>query len=417
MARALYRLTEQIVRSITAAGYHADGDGLFLQVSKRGTKSWIFRYSLNRRTRDMGLGPLKAVSLADARSKAAAARILRDKGIDPLAQREAERDAATSTSNASTHNVTFRRYANECVDGWTPDWKNPKTANQWRATLERYAYPVIGDLALDAIETAHIIEILSPIWRSKSDTASGLRAMIERVLAAAAVEGKRPAANPATWRGHLIAAKGLGKLRKAVPHKSLQYRNLPAFLAALRKREGVASRALEFVILTAARSGEVRGARWQEIDEAERTWTVPAERMKSGRSHIVPLSEPALAVLAEVKPLRDLGGVIFPGIRYGQPLSDMTLSKLVKLMGYDCVPHGFRATFKTWAEEETDHANATIESALAHAVGDRTEQAYFRGDRLAKRRSLMADWGAYCVTTPAETAVVPLRPGAQKIPA
>jgi integrase len=409
MARASYRLTEQIVRSITAAGYHADGDGLFLQVSKRGTKSWIFRYSLNRRTRDMGLGPLKSVSLADARMKAAAARILRDKGIDPLAQRDAERDAAATTKNASERRLTFRRYADECVEGWTPDWRNSKTASQWRATLERYAYPVIGDLALDAIETAHIIEILSPIWRTKSDTASGLRAMIERVLAAAAVEGKRPAANPATWRGHLIAAKGLGRLRKAVPHKSLSYRDLPRFLAALHKREGVASRALEFLILTAARSGEVRGARWPEIDQAQRTWTVPGDRMKSSRPHAVPLSEPALAILDEMKALRDLGEVVFPGIRFGQPLSDMTLSKLVKLMGFDCVPHGFRATFKTWAEEETDHANATIESALAHVVGDRTEQAYFRGDRLAKRRALMDDWGAYCVMPPAETAVVPLR--------
>lgn len=408
MARSLYRLTDRIAQSVVAPGLYPDGGGLHLQVSQKQTKSWVFRFSLNGRAREMGLGSLKTVSLNEARTKAAEARLLRDKGIDPIEHRDAGR-AAASLATDGEKPVTFRQYAEDCIDGWVPDWKNPKTAGQWRSSLERYAYKVIGDLPLAAVSTPHIIEILSPIWRTKSDTASGVRSQIERILAAAAVEGLRDASNPATWRGHLAAAKGLGKRRASVPHKSLSWRALPAFLVKLRKREGVASRALEFAILTAARSGEVRGARWPEFDIDTRLWTVPAERMKSERVHVVPLPDRALAILEEMKPLRDLDGrFIFPGVKRGRSLSDMTLSKLVKAMDYDCVPHGFRASFKTWAEEKTDHANATIESALAHATGDRTEQVYFRGDRLEKRRALMIDWSAYCMSAPAET-VVPIR--------
>ncbi|HSL80575.1 MAG TPA: integrase arm-type DNA-binding domain-containing protein [Pseudolabrys sp.] len=305
MARTLYRLTDKFVRNIGAPGYHADGDGLFLQVSKTGTKSWIFRYALNGRARDMGLGPLKSVGLMEARTKAAEARLLRDKGIDPIEERHAAGAASAEAPPSDAKKATtFREYAEECIRGWEPDWKNPRTAKQWRETLKRYAYPVIGLLAPDAIETIHILEILKPIWRTKSDTATDLRSMVERVLAAAAVEGLRPATNPATWRGHLSAAKGLGKKKKSVPHKSLPYPELPAFLTALRLREGVAAQALEFLILTWSRSGEVRGARWPEIDLEARTWTVPAERMKSSRVHVVPLSDRALAILEQVKPLQ-----------------------------------------------------------------------------------------------------------------
>jgi integrase len=403
--RLIEFLTETKIRAATKPGYHPDGAGLYLAVTKAGTRSWVLRFRFRGRTREAGLGSLLDVGLVAARKKAAEYRALLADGVDPIEHAKASRGVDHPPREAK--GPTFETYAEECIDGWEPDWKNTKLAGLWRATLKAYAYPIIGDLTLDAIETRHIIEILKPIWRTKSETASRVRERIERVLAAAAVEGLRPATNPAAWRGHLSAAKGLGKKRKAVPHRSLHHRALPAFLVELRKRGGVGALALEFLILTVARSGEVRKAHWSEIDIEARTWTVPGERMKAGREHVVPLCDRALEILGEVKPLRNLGGVIFPGTQ-GQPLSDMTLSQLVRAMRFDCVPHGFRATFKTWAEETTDHANVVIEAALAHAVGDATEQAYMRGDRLAKRIALMNDWGDYCTTAPVET-VVPLK--------
>ena len=249
-----------------------------------------------------------------------------------------------------------------------------------------------------------MLRILEPMWRDKSETASRVRGRIERILAAASVRSLRPATNPAAWVGHLREA--LPPKRKSVPFAALPYQELPAFLSALRNREGVGPRALEFAILTAARSGEVRGARWPEIDLASKLWTIPGGRMKAGRPHAVPLSDRALEILDEMRPLRDLAGAfLFPGVRHARSLSDMTLTKLVHEMGFDVTVHGFRASFKTWAEQETDHPNVVIEAALAHIVGDKAERAYMRGDWFAKRRRLMADWSAFCTSEPAETIV------------
>lgn len=406
MARTLYRLSDKIIRNVDAPGYHADGGGLYLQVTKAGGKSFVFRFTLKGRTRDMGLGPLRSVTLADARAKAADYRALTAKGIDPIEHAKAEAieepdEPATETG------PTFRDYAEECIRGWQDDWKSDKHAAQWSATLAAFAYPIIGHMPIAAIETKDILAVLKPIWREKSETAARVRGRIERVLAAASVEGLRQG-NPAVWKGHLKEAKGLGKKRKSIPFAALPYVEMPSFMDALRRREGVGAVCLEFTILTAARSGEARGARWIEIDEAARTWTVPAVRMKGGRDHVVPLSDRAMEILAAMKPLRDLaGGFVFPGAKGGRPLSDMTLTAVMHAMGYEQTVHGFRSAFRDWAGDTTHFHRDVAEAALAHAIRDKTEAAYRRGTAIEKRRELMAAWAAYISLAPVEN-VVPL---------
>lgn len=407
MARTLFRLTDRIVRSLAAPGYHADGGGLYLQISKAGTQSWVFRFTLRKRTRDMGLGPVRFVSLAEARARATECRALVAKGTDPIEHTKTEGESKSRdkpVESAEPAGPIFRDFAEQYIEARGDTWRSAKHADQWRATLKLYAYPIIGAMPLAVIDTPDILRVLDPIWRSKSETASRVRGRIERILAAASVHGLRPATNPAAWVGHLREA--LPPKRKAVPFAALRYSEVPAFVTELGEREGVGARALEFVIITAARSGEARGAKWKEIDEAARTWTVPGERMKTGRPHIVPLCDRALEILVTMQPLRDLaGGYIFPGIKHGRPLSDMTLSKIVHTMGRDATVHGMRAAFKTWAEQETEHANVVIEAALAHIVGDKAERAYMRGDWLVKRRALMNDWGTFCTRKPVETVV------------
>jgi integrase len=404
MARLLYRLTERTVRNLDAPGYHPDGGGLYLQISKSKTKSWIFRFTMNGKTRDMGLGSAAFVSLADARARASEARALVAVGVDPIAHGAG---LSRSPEPAAPPARTFRDFADDYVKARLVEWKNEKHGAQWSATLEQYAYPVIGDMGLDAIDTPDVLRVLEPIWAEKSETASRLRGRIERILAAASVRGLRPATNPARWAGHLREA--LPPKRSAVPFAALPYAEIPSFMAKLRARNGIGPRALEFTILTASRSGESRGARWTEFDLAERLWTVPAERMKAGRPHVVPMSERSLEILDEMKPLRDLdGGFVFPGMKPGRPLSDMTLTALLRSMGYVITAHGFRAAFKTWAEEKSTAANVVIEAALAHIAGDKVERTYMRGSWLEKRAALADDWSAYCSSAPAVN-VVPLQ--------
>jgi integrase len=403
MARTLYRLTDRIIRALAAPGYHADGGGLYLQISKAGTRSWVFRYSLRRRTRDMGLGSATLVSLTEARVKAGEARALVARGVDPIEKAKVDRVADEPAFQASAK--SFQDFAEEYIAAREGIWRSAKHGAQWRATLAQYAFPKIGAIPLSGIDTPDVLRVLEPIWATKSETASRVRGRIERILAAAAVRGLRPATNPAAWVGHLREA--LPRKPKSTPFAALPYPEIPTFMTSLRNKGGVGARALEFAILGAARSGEVRGARWQEMDEAAATWTVPAERMKAGRPHIVPLSDRSLDILAELKPLRDLAaGYVFPGAN-GKTLSDGTLNKIVDDLGFNGTAHGMRACFKTWAEQETEHANVVIEAALAHIVGDKAEQSYMRGDWLQKRRALMRDWAAFCGSTPVEN-VVPL---------
>ena len=286
MARTLHKLTDATIRRLIEPGLYPDGGGLHLQIARSGAKSWVYRFSLGGRAREMGLGPLRSVTLAEARGRAAEARLLRDRGIDPIEDRRAKIQAAAPVKKAD--GPTFREFALSYIDGRRDEWKHKKTEPDWRSSLERFAFPVIGNLPIEAIQTSHIIEILQPIWKTKSETASRLRGRIERVLAAASVEGLRQG-NCAVFKGHLAEARGLGKKKKSIPYAALPYVELPAFMARLRLVEGCAARALEFAILTCARSGECRGARWTEIEEQARTWTVPGDRMKIGRPHVVPL--------------------------------------------------------------------------------------------------------------------------------
>ncbi len=386
-------------------GKHGDGGGLWLVVRKDGRKTWVFRYMRFGRAREMGLGSLRDVSLAEAREAAACCRKLLRDGKDPIEERRKER--------ARTDGLTFREAADAFLKAHRDGWKNPKHRQQWENTLAQYAFPVLGDLPVNAIETAHVLRVLEPIWKEKPETASRLRGRLERILDWATVRGYRTGDNPARWRGHLQALlPAKTKVRAVRHHAALPWRDLPGFMAALREREGVAARALEFLILTAARSGEVRGARWDEIDRQARIWTVPAERMKARRPHRVPLSDRALAILEAMRPLADdaATGLVFPGLKRGRPLSDVSLAKVLKRMGRDDLTvHGFRSTFRDWAAEATAYPREVAEQALAHAISDKVEAAYRRGDLFEKRRRLMEDWASYCERPPGEGEVVAIR--------
>jgi integrase len=388
---------------------YADGGGLYLQVTEGGA-SWIYRYMLNKRAREMGLGPLALYGLSEARGLAQDARRLRHQGIDPIEARQAAKaqirlDAAKA--------MTFQQCADRYIAAHRPGWRNGKHAGQWQATLTTYAGPVFGKLPVQAIDTALVLKVLEPIWTEKPETAGRVRGRIERVLDWAKVRGYRIGENPARWRGHLdhlLPARS--RVRKVEHHAALAYAELPSFLAALRAQEGIAARALEFAILTAARTGEVIGARWSEVDLLDKIWTVPSERMKAHREHRVPLSTRALAILEEMQPHRHADhGFLFPGGKNGKPLSNMAFLMLLRRMGRgDLTAHGFRATFKTWASERTSFQNEVVEAALAHVTGSKVEQAYQRGDLFEKRRRLMQQWEMFCTTAPTERGkVVPMQ--------
>lgn len=411
MARAVERLTAQRVQRLKNAvepepGMYADGAGLYLRITPNGAKNWVLRYMLNRRPRWMGLGPLSLFGLADARARALDARRRRHDGIDPIEARRAERarqrlDAAKA--------ITFKQCAENYIASHRAGWHNEKHKYQWAATLNAYAFPIIGALSVQAVDTSLVLKVLEPIWTTKPETASRVRQRVENILDFAKVRGFRDGENPARWRGHLdklLPARS--KVREVRHLAALSYAELPAFLASLRMREAVAASALEFLILTAARTGEVIGARWCEINLLDKIWTVPAARMKARREHRVPLSTRAVAILSEMQAARknnDASTFIFPGPKPGRPLSDMSLLMLLRRMELDDLTvHGFRATFKTWASERTSFHNETIEAALAHIVGDETEQAYQRSDLFEKRRRLMQQWTTFCISAPVQTA-------------
>jgi len=414
MARAIGRLTALKVEKAKEPGMYADGAGLYLRVTPEGARNWVLRYMLDRRPRWMGLGPLSLYGLQEARAKALDARRKRHEGIDPIEARRAERarqrlDAAKAT--------TFEQCAESYVAAHRAGWRNAKHASQWAATLSTYAYPVIGALPVQAVDTGLVLKVLEPIWTAKPETASRLRGRLESILDYAKVREWRDGENPARWRGHL--AKLLParcKVRAIEHHAALPYGGLPAFLAALREQEGIAARALEFLILTAARTGEVIGAQWSEIDLLDKTWTVPASRMKARREHRVPLSVRSLAILGEMQAARrgDAGDVfVFPGGRAAASLSNMAFLMLLRRMGRgDLTAHGFRATFKTWASERTSFQNEIVEASLAHVIGGKVEQAYRRGDMFEKRRRLMQQWAMFATTAPTQERqgnVTPLR--------
>jgi integrase len=413
VARAIGRLTALKVEKAKEARMYADGGGLYLRVTDAGTKNWVLRYMLDRKPRWMGLGPLSLFGLQEARAKALDARRKRHEGIDPIEARRAERarqrlDAAKA--------ITFKQCAENYVTAHRAGWRNGKHAAQWSATLATYAYPHIAALPVQAVDTGLVLKVLEPIWTAKPETASRLRGRLESILDFAKVRDYRDGENPARWRGHLdklLPARS--KVCEVEHHAALPYAELPGFLVTLREQEGIAARALEFAILTAARTGEVIGARWNEIDLLDKTWTLPATRMKARREHRVPLSARAFAILAEMQAARHgdaSDGFAFPGRKPETPLSNMAFLMLLRRMGRsDLTAHGFRATFKTWASERTSVQNQIVEASLAHVIGDKVEQAYRRSDLFEKRRRLMLQWAAFCTAAPAQEAqnVTPLR--------
>ena len=368
-------------------GKYEDGHGLRLVVSPNGARKWVFRFMRTGRRVEMGLGSMPTVSLSQAREKAAEARRLVSAGKDPVAARRAERAAGPEE--------TFGPFALRLIDTIETGFRNEKHRAQWRTTLTTYAAPIWNRRLAD-IDTDDVLACLKPIWQAKAETASRVRGRIERVLDAAAARGLRSRDNPARWRGHL--ANLLPKRQKLSRghHAAMPFDDVPAFIARLRNAEGVSACALEFTILTAARSGEVLGARWSEIDLDAKVWTVPAGRMKASREHRVPLPDRAVEILSALAAMK-IGDYVFPGAKRDKPLSVMALTMVMRRMGLGAFTvHGFRSAFRDWAGERTDYARELAEAALAHVVGDATERAYRRGDALEKRRELMEAWSAFC---------------------
>jgi integrase len=386
MARTVHKLTAREVVNARKPGKLGDGGGLALQVAKGGSKSWLFRFMAEGREREMGLGPYPAVTLAQAREKAAACRAQRADGVDPLAAKRAVQAAARPTV------TTFAEAAAKYIEAHGTSW-GATHVQQWESTLADHASPIIGTLAVGAVGTDHLMAILKPIWANTPEMARRLRGRIECVLDWAAAHKLRSGDNPARWRGHLAHLLPT-RASPVKHHAAMPYNELPAFMAALRARGGVSAHGLEFTILTALRSGEARGARWDEIDTEGRVWTVPAERMKEGKLHRVPLSNAALAVLAQRT--RD-NAHVFPGQRRGKPIQKLAMPGVLESMGRNYVTvHGFRSTFRDWAAERTDFPSEVVEMALAHTIGSAVEAAYRRGDLFDKRRALMEEWGTYC---------------------
>jgi integrase len=409
MAREIGRLTALKVEKAKEPGMYADGGGLYLRVTPEGTKNWVLRYMLDRKPHWMGLGPLSLYGLGEARARALDARRKRHDGIDPIVARRALR--ARLQLNAAKA-ITFKQCAESYIASHKAGWRNDKHKYQWPATLNAFAYPFIGDLPVQAVDTGLVLKVLEPIWTAKPETASRVRQRIENILDAAKARGYRDGENPARWRGHLDnLLPAHSKVRDVKHLAALPYAELPAFLVNLRTREAIAARGLEFLILTAARTGEVIGARWNEIDLLDKTWTVRASRMKAHREHRVPLSPRVLAILAEMQAAEmqavrhgdNLEAYVFPGPKPGTPLSNMAFLMLLRRMGLDDLTvHGFRATFKTWASERTSFQNEIVEASLAHIIGGKVEQAYMRGDMFEKRRRLMQQWATFCTTAPVQ---------------
>jgi integrase len=395
------RLTALKVDKARMRGMYGDGGGLYLRVTPDGTKNWVYRYMLDGRPRWMGLGPLALYGLQEARAKALEARRLRHEGIDPIDTRRAQR-ARTKLDAAKS--ITFKQCADGYINAHRAGWRNSKHASQWEATLKTYAEPTLGALPVQVVDTALVLRVLEPIWTEKPETANRLRGRIESVLDFAKAREWREGENPARWRGHLDKLlPPRSKVQSVSHHAALPYEALPVFLMRLREQDGTAARALEFAILTAARTSEVIGARWSEIDLAAKVWTVPAGRMKAGKEHRVPLSDRALAILAESKPRNGAAEIgqqfVFAGGKPGLPLSNMAFLMLLRRMGRnDLTAHGFRSTFRDWCAECTNFPNEVAELALAHTVGDKVEAAYRRGDMFERRRRLMQEWATYCMS-------------------
>lgn len=414
MPRIAKELGALEVKRLAAPGYHAVGgvSGLMLQITLSGAKSWVLRVTVGAKRREIGLGAYPGVGVALARAKAQQARDEIMSGLDPVAARVTARESIRQQQiEEKAMQWTFRSCAEAYIKLRAPGWRNAKHASQWANTLETYAYPTIGDLLVRNINIGHITSIMEPHWTTKNETINRVRNRIELVLDWAKVRKYRTGENPARWKGNLDKA-GFAERNKVAPvtgHRALEAAEMFGFVERLRKVKGYGARCLEFVVLTACRSGEARLATWAEIDLATKTWTVPGDRMKSGRLQRVPLTDDVIKLL-ESLPRMDGTDLIFPGMKKDKPISEMTMTKVMRSMGVDAVPHGFRATFSSWCASSTAYPSEVREMALAHAIKDGTVAAYQRSDLFEKRRNLMADWAKFINTAPVVADnVVPIR--------
>jgi integrase len=416
MAERIARLKQkQIEHARPAKGRRtiliADGGNLYLQASvgKNGgiNRSWLFRYEMDGERHDMGLGPITTLRLADARERALRLRQQIKDGIDPLDARREAKAARLANKAQQAKAVTFKQAAEMYLNVHADRWKNPKHRAQWRSTLESYAFPVIGDLAVADVEETHLLKILQPIWKKIPETASRLRARIENVLGYATASRFRHGDNPARWRGHLKTLLG-GAQKDVEHHAALPFLDAPAFMAELREHDSTSARVLEFLILTASRTNEAIGATWDEIDLKARVWTIGASRMKTGVEHKVPLSDRAIEILLKMpQPHR---GLVFSGASKGKPLSNMAMLQLLRGMRPDLTVHGFRSTFRDWTAERTNYQNHVAEKALAHKIPDKVEAAYRRGELFTKRANMMKQWATFLAKPlPASATVTPIR--------
>lgn len=408
MARSYKRLTAAAVESIKKPGLHADGMGLYLQVGPGSAKSWVFRYMKDGKQRKIGLGSARVRTLAEAREIAHDNQRKLLVGIDPL-QEQQQLEQVRKLEQARL--LTFEDAAGKYIESHKDGWKNAVHAAQWPATLKAYVYPHFGSISVADIDVALVLKALQPIWTEKPETASRVRGRIEKVLDWAKARGYRAGENPARWKGHLdhlLPRKS--KVSTVKHHPALPYSEMSGFMSSLRELDGVSPRALEFAILTATRTGETVGAKWDEFDFAQKMWTIPPERMKAGREHRVPLTERLIRILDGL-PRDAASDFVFIGEKKGKSLSNMALLMTLRRMKRDdLTTHGFRSTFRDWGAEQTAYPNELLEMALAHTVSDKVEAAYRRGDLLEKRRRLMNDWGKFCqASSPTTNNVTPIR--------
>jgi integrase len=406
MKRQLLRLSQKEAVNKRKPGYYPDGGGLYLQVGKSGSKSWLFRFVLNGKERQMGLGPFHTVGLADARAATVECRKLLLAKVDPIEARNAKQAGEALDAARS---ITFTECATAYIKAHRSGWKNAKHADQWTNTLATYCGPVFGALSVQGVDTGLVLKALEPIWTAKPETASRVRGRIESVLDWATSRGYRRGDNPARLGGHIEnLLPTISKRRRVQHHPALPYDELGDFIAGLRKQEGIAAKALEFLILTAGRTGEVIGAKRDEFDLEAASWTIPAGRMKAEKEHRVPLSSRAVSIIRELEKTHK-GDFVFPGGKEGKPLSNMAMLELLKRKGRgDLTVHGFRSSFRDWAAERTNYPREVCEMALAHTVSDKVEAAYRRGDLFDKRRRLMLEWAKHCENAKGAGKVVSL---------
>lgn len=392
MPKTTHRLTAVSVTNITKRGLHADGAGLYLKVGPTGAKSWVFRFMQSGKPRYLGLGSALTVKLAEARGLAGKARQQLQQGLDPI---QARKQAVAAARAATANSVSFEQFAEGVVDNLEAGWKNAKHKQQWRNTLKTYVYPKLGRRPVASITTDDVLNVLKPIWTKRPETASRVRGRIETILDAASALGARSGENPARWRGnlkHLLPKQG--KLKRG-HHHALPWSELPAFMQRLRALTSISARALEWTILTVARTCETTGAMRTEANKKAKVWVVPPERMKAEREHRVPLTPRSIEILEEMEQLGSEW--IFPGASLHGPLSSAAMAECLKGLDVNATVHGFRSTFRDWIGEATSFPEVIAEAALAHVIGDKTEQAYRRGDALERRRKMMAAWERYCL--------------------